>query len=161
VTTKKGVPGAKAQASYSVDSYYGAQQPVQIIPMMSMKQFVTYLQDAARLNGQDSALAKVLQGQTFVPARRRPSGCMRTRTTSRPTGSVRCCVTACSATCRRASRRSMGLRYSLSSNYFNQRGVIPGQGNTRGTAFGAIDHIGTRLRFGPAPLPHARWWRWA
>src|SRR5688572_7025705 len=66
VTTKRGAPGGM-QTTWSLDTYYGEQQPVQIIPMMTMNQFVTYLQDAARLNGQDTALAKVLQGQTFVP----------------------------------------------------------------------------------------------
>jgi len=39
VTTKKGSADGKMRTTYSLDSYYGSQTPVQVIPMMNMQQF--------------------------------------------------------------------------------------------------------------------------
>jgi len=149
VTTKKGAVGGGTQTNYSFDSYYGAQQPVQIVPMMNMRQFVKYLQDAALHNGQDSALAKVLQGQTFVPG---------TTTSKRMYAYQNNIETDWQRAVLRDGLQhnvqggltgsSAGTRYSLTGNYFNQKGMIPGQGNARGTAFGSIDHTASRLRIG-------------
>ena len=149
VTTKKGAGDGKAQASYSLDTYYGGQEALKITPMMNMTQFVKYLQDAAYLNGQDSSLAKVLQGQTFVPGSTL-SKRMYAYQNNIQTDWQR-------AVLRNGAQRNLqagvtggsgGTRYTLSTNYFDQRGMIPGQGNTRGTAFGSLDHIGSRLRIG-------------
>jgi TonB-linked SusC/RagA family outer membrane protein len=149
VTTKKGVQDGKTHISYSVDSYYGSQQAVQIIPMMNMQQFVTYLQDAAAINGQDTALAKVLQGQTFVPGTTL-SKRMYAYQNNIQTDWQR-------AVLRDGLQQNIqgGLngttadtRYSLSGNYFHQQGLIPGQANTRGTGFAQIDHTTSRLRLG-------------
>ena len=37
-----------------------------------------------------------------------------------------------------------GTRFTLSGNYFDQTGVIPGQGLTRGNAFASVDHSSDR-----------------
>lgn len=149
VTTKKGLLDGRTHTSYSVDSYYGAQQPVKLIQMMNMQQFVKYLQDAALANNQDSSLAKVLQGQTFVPG---------TTTSKRLFAYQNNIQTDWQrAVLRDGLQRNVqagvtgsGLdtRYTLSGTFFNQRGLIPGQGNTRGTAFGSIDHTAKRLHLG-------------
>ena len=148
VTTKRGAPGGM-QTTWTLDSYYGEQQPVQIIPMMTMNQFVKYLQDAARLNGQDTALAKVLQGTSFVPG---------TTTSKRMYAYQNGIETDWQrAVLRDGLQRNMqaGLngatadtRFSLSGNYFDQQGMIPGQANTRGTGFASIAHNGSRFRVG-------------
>ncbi|MGQ0647217.1 MAG: SusC/RagA family TonB-linked outer membrane protein [Gemmatimonadaceae bacterium] len=149
ITTKKGVQDGRMHTSYSVDSYYGIQQPVKILEMMNMQQFVKYLQDAALQNGQDSALAKVLQGQTFVPG----------STTSKRMYAYQNNIQTDwqRAVLRDGLQRNLqggvtgsgpDTRYSLSGNYFDQKGMIPGQGNTRGTAFGSIDHTAKRLHIG-------------
>jgi TonB-linked SusC/RagA family outer membrane protein len=149
VTTKKGSSDGRLQTSYSVDSYYGAQTPVQIIPMMNMRQFTKYLQDAAQFNGQDSSLAKVLAGQTFVPGTTTPKrlyayqngietdwqrAVLRDGLQKNFQGSI--------------TGSSAGTRFTLSGNYFNQQGVIPGQGSTRGNAFATVDHVGKYFRAG-------------
>ena len=149
VTTKKGGGEGKVQTMYNFDSYYGSQTPVQIVPMMQMQNFVKYLQDAAMINGQDTSLAKVLQGQTFVPG---------TTTSKRIYAYQNGIQTDWQrAVLRSGAQRNLqagvtggagGTRYSLSSTVFDQQGVIPGQGNQRGTAFGSIDHVGTKLTFG-------------
>lgn len=149
VTTKKGVQDGRMHSSYTLDSYYGTQTPVQIIPMMNMQQFVKYLQDAALINGQDTSLAKVLQGQSFVPG---------TTTSKRMYAYQQGIETDWQrAVLRDGLQRNIqgGLtgaspdtRYNVTGSFFNQRGVIPGQGNTRGNAFGSIDHTSKRLRVG-------------
>lgn len=149
VTTKKGSADGKLHTTYSLDSYYGVQQPVQIIPMMGMKNFVKYLQDAAAINGQDTSLAKVLQGQTFVPG---------TTTSKRMYAYQNNIETDWQRAVLRDGRQQnaqasvngtlAGTRFSIAGNYFNQNGVIPGQANTRGNAFASFDHTTDRLRIG-------------
>jgi TonB-linked SusC/RagA family outer membrane protein len=149
VTTKKGSPDGKTRTSYSMDTYFGAQQPIQIIPMMGMKNFVKYLQDAALFNGQDTSLAKVLQGQTFVPG---------TTTSKRLYAYQNGIETDWQRVVLRdglqrnaqasVAGQTGGTRYSLSGNYFEQQGAIPGQANTRGNAFASFDHTSSRLKVG-------------
>ena len=149
VTTKRGAQDGGLQATWSLDTYYGQQQPVKIIEMMNMTQFVKYLQDAARINGQDTALAKVLQGNTSVPG---------TTTSKRMYAYQHGIETDWQrAVLRDGLQRNMqgGLngatadtRFSLSGNYFEQQGMIPGQANTRGTGFASIEHSGSRFRVG-------------
>ncbi len=147
LTTKKGTAGR--QTSYSLETYYGVQQPVQVIPMMNMQQFVHYLQDAAAINGQDTSLRSVLQGQSVVPG---------TTTSKRMYAYQNGIETDWQrAVLRNGLQRNLqggitgsgqDTRYALSGNYFHQQGMIPGQGDTRGTAFGSIDHTANRLRIG-------------
>ncbi len=162
VTTKKGVQDGRMHSSYTLDSYYGSQTPVQIVPMMNMQQFVKYLQDAALINGQDTSLAKVLQGQSFVPG---------TTTSKRMYAYQQGIETDWQrAVLRDGLQRNIqgGLtgaspdtRYSLTGSFFNQRGVIPGQGNTRGNAFGSIDHTAKRLRIGASAFLSRALVEWA
>ena len=44
-------------------------------------------------------------------------------------------------------------RYALSGNYFGQRGVIPGQGYTRGSGFASVSVAGPTSGFTEARLP--------
>jgi hypothetical protein len=39
--------------------YYGTQQPVQLIPMMNLDQYIRYMKDGAAANGQDTSLTKL------------------------------------------------------------------------------------------------------
>ena len=124
--------------------------------MMNMTQFVKYLQDAARLNGQDTALAKVLQGQTFVPG---------TTTSKRMYAYQNGIETDWQrAVLRDGLQRNMqaGLngatadtRFSLSGNYFEQQGMIPGQANTRGTGI-RLDRTQRRAASALAPAHSCR-----
>ncbi|MEO7998734.1 MAG: SusC/RagA family TonB-linked outer membrane protein, partial [Gemmatimonadaceae bacterium] len=149
VTTKKGSADGSLKTTYSIDSYYGTQTPIQIVPMMRMNNFVKYLQDAASFNGQDTSLAKVLQGQTFVPG---------TTTSKRLYAYQNGIETDWQRLVLRDGRQKnfqasangtmAGARFSVSGNYFNQNGVIPGQANSRGNAFASFDHNSDRLRFG-------------
>lgn len=149
VTTKKGNADGSTRTTYSMDSYYGSQQPIQIIPMMGMNNFVQYLQDAALFNGQDTTLAKVLQGQTFVPG---------TTTSKRLYAYQNGIETDWQrAVLRNGLQKNFqttitgqtgGTRYSLSGNYFNQEGSIPGQANSRGNAFVSFDHTTDRIKVG-------------
>jgi hypothetical protein len=43
---------------------------------------------------------------------------------------------------------SAGTRFTLSGNYFDQTGVIPGQGLKRGSAFGTVDHTSKYFKVG-------------
>jgi len=43
---------------------------------------------------------------------------------------------------------SPDTRYNLSGNYFNQTGMIPGQGYNRSSAFASVDHSKNRFRIG-------------
>ncbi|MBL0939086.1 MAG: TonB-dependent receptor [Gemmatimonadaceae bacterium] len=149
VTTKKGSTDGRLRTSYSVDSYYGSQTPLQIIPMMNMQQFVKYLQDAAAINGQDTSLARVLAGQTFVPG---------TTTSKRLYAYQNGIETDWQRAVLRdglqrnfqanVSGSAAGTRFSLSGNYFNQEGVIPGQASTRGNAFATVDHVSKYMQLG-------------
>ena len=59
VTTKKGVRDGRLHTTYSADAYYGIQEPVQLIPMMNLQQYVRYMKDAAAAIGQDTSIARI------------------------------------------------------------------------------------------------------
>ncbi len=149
ITTKKGSQDGKMHTQYTLDSYYGAQDPIQLVPMMNMKQFVKYLQDAAVFNGQDSSLAKVLAGQSFVPG---------TTTSKRMYAYQNNLETDWQKAVLRSGAQknfqmsvvgsTAGTRFSIAGNYFNQLGVIPGQASTRGNAFATIDHVSKYFKVG-------------
>jgi TonB-linked SusC/RagA family outer membrane protein len=149
VTTKKGVQDGKMHSTFSVDSYYGAEQPVKIVQMMDMQQYVKFLQDGALIAGQDTSLAKVLAFNTFVPGTTLPKRLYAYQNNIQTDWQR--------AVLRDGRQRniqggftgsSADTRYSLSGNYFGQDGLIPGQGNTRGSAFASIDHTSDRFRVG-------------
>ncbi|MEO8622116.1 MAG: SusC/RagA family TonB-linked outer membrane protein [bacterium] len=151
VTTKKGIQDGKMHSQYSADSYYGRQDPVKLMPMMNMAQYTKLLQDGAAyangaMNG-DTSLAKVLAGQSFVngvPKRLYAfkngieTDWLRTVLQNTDQRSFQGGVVGSSA----------DTRYNVSGNYFDQGGLIPGQGYHRGAAFSSVDHSAGRLRVG-------------
>jgi TonB-linked SusC/RagA family outer membrane protein len=149
VTTRKGIRDGRIHSNFSLDTYYGTQQPVKIMEMMNMQQYTKLLQDAALIAGNDTSLAKVLAFNTFVPGTTQPK-LLYAYLNNLQTDWQR-------AVLRDGRQRAIqggwvgsnaDTRYSLSGNYFGQDGMIPGQGNTRGAAFASIDHQSKRFRVG-------------
>jgi TonB-linked SusC/RagA family outer membrane protein len=141
VTTKKGANDGGIHTQYSVDAYYGTQQPVKLIPMMDLQQYVQYMRDAAAANGQDTSLAKIFTAKQLYAV-----------TNGITTDWQRAVI-------RDGKQRSMqgvmtgsspDTRYSLSGNYFGQDGMIPGQAYNRSSAFASVDHMSGRLHLGLA-----------
>jgi len=139
VTTKKGTRDGKLHTTYNADAYYGMQEPVQLIPMMNLNQYVTYMRDAAAANGQDTSLAKIFTAKQLYAVQNNiwtdwqdavlRDGLQR---------SAQAGLTGSTA----------DNRFALSGNYFDQKGVIPGQGYTRGSAFASLEHQAKRFRVG-------------
>lgn len=139
VTTKKGVRDGLLHATYSSDMYYGNQQPVRLIPMMNLQQYVQYMKDGAAANGQDTSIAKIFSTkQQFAIANNISTDWQRAVLRDGLQKSFQGGLTGSNA----------DTRYALSGNYFGQRGVIPGQGYTRGNAFASVDHSSTRFHMG-------------
>src|SRR5262249_15130490 len=101
--------------------------------------FVHYMKDAAAANGQDTSIAKIFTAKQQIAIKNNLS-----------TDWQR-------AVLQSALQKSLqgGLvgsngdtRYSLTGNYFDQVGMIPGQGYSRGTGFASIDHTSNRLHIG-------------
>ncbi|HEX8942509.1 MAG TPA: SusC/RagA family TonB-linked outer membrane protein [Gemmatimonadaceae bacterium] len=139
VTTKKAPRDGAMHASYTADMYYGSQAPVRLIPMMDLQMYVRYMKDAAAANGQDTSLAKIFTAkQQFAIANNIGTDWQRAVLRDGLQRSLQGGVTGSSA----------DTRYNLSGNYFGQRGLIPGQGYTRGAAFASVDHTSNRLNMG-------------
>ena len=139
VTTIKGNRDGRLHTTYTVDAYYGMQEPVQLIPMMNLQQYVQYMKDAAAANGQDTSIARIFTPKQQIAIR-----------DNIWTDWQR-------AVLRDGSQRNaqLGLngsnadtRYALSGSYFDQTGVIPGQGYKRGAAFASLEHQAGRFRVG-------------
>ena len=139
VTTKKGTKDGKLHTSYNADVYYGTQQPVQLIPMMNLDQYVRYMKDAAAANSQDTSLAKIFTAKQQYAIQNNIWTDWQ------------------DAVLRDGLQRSLqaGLtgsttdnRFALSGNYFDQKGVIPGQGYKRGAGYASVEHQSRRLRVG-------------
>ena len=139
VTTKKGLQDGRMHSAYTADMYYGSQEPVKLIPMMNLQQYVRYMKDAAAANGQDTSLAKIFTAKQLVALNSNIStDWQRAVLRSGVQRSLQGGLTG----------SSPDTRYALSGNYFGQQGVIPGQGYTRGAAFASVDHTSSRLRLG-------------
>ncbi|HTE47694.1 MAG TPA: TonB-dependent receptor [Gemmatimonadaceae bacterium] len=139
VTTKKGPRDGALHASYNADMYYGSQRPVQLIPMMNLQQYVHYMQDGAAANGQDTSLAKIFTVKQQLAIKQNIStDWQRAVLKNGLQKSLQGGLTGSNA----------DTRYSLSGNYFDQNGMIPGQGYTRGAAFASVDHTSRRLNLG-------------
>lgn len=139
VTTKKAPRDGGLHASYTADMYYGSQAPVRLIPMMNLEQYVRYMKDAAAANGQDTSLTKIFTAkQQFAISNNISTDWQRAVLRDGLQRSVQGGVTGSNA----------DTRYNLSGNYFGQRGLIPGQGYTRGAAFASVDHSSNRLNMG-------------
>jgi TonB-linked SusC/RagA family outer membrane protein len=139
VTTKKAPRDGGMHASYTADVYYGSQAPVRLIPMMNLQQYVRYMKDGAAANGQDTSLTKIFTAkQQFAIANNISTDWQRAVLRDGLQRSAQGGVTGSNA----------DTRYNLSGNYFGQRGLIPGQGYTRGAAFASVDHSSNRLNMG-------------
>ncbi len=139
VTMKKGSRDGRLHATYTADTYYGNQHPVRLIPMMNLQQYVQYMHDAAAANGQDTSIAKIFTAKQQIAIKNNITTDWQ-RATLR-SGLQRSLQSGLSAS-------TTDTRYALSANYFDQQGVIPGQGYTRASGFGSIDHSSDRLRLG-------------
>jgi TonB-linked SusC/RagA family outer membrane protein len=139
VTTKKGVQDGRLHASYTADMYYGRQDPVRLIPMMNLQQYVRYMKDGAAANGQDTSLAKIFTAkQLYAINNNISTDWQRAVLRDGLQRSMQGGVTGTAA----------DTRYALSGNYFNQRGLIPGQGYNRGSGFASVDHTSQRFHVG-------------
>ena len=139
VTTKKGPLDGRLHTSFTADMYYGNQTPVRLVPMMNLQQYVQYMKDGAAAQNQDTSLAKIFTAKQLYAVQHNIS-----------TDWQR-------AVLRDGAQRSVqgGLngssgdtRFALSANYFDQLGLIPGQGYKRGAGFASVDHSTQRLRVG-------------
>jgi TonB-linked SusC/RagA family outer membrane protein len=139
VTTKKAPRDGGMHASYSTDMYYGSQAPVRLIPMMNLQQYVRYMKDAAAANNQDTSLTKIFTAkQQFAIANNISTDWQKAVLRDGLQRSVQGGVTGSNG----------DTRYNVSGNYFGQRGLIPGQGYTRGAGFASIDHSSGRFNMG-------------
>jgi TonB-linked SusC/RagA family outer membrane protein len=139
VTTKKGATDGGVRSSFSLDTYYGTQQPVNLIPMMDLQQYIQYMRDAAAANGQDTSLAKLFTAkQLYAINNNITTDWQRAVLKDGRQRSVQGGLSGSSA----------DTRYALSGNYFGQDGMIPGQGYRRGAAFASLDHSVRRLHLG-------------
>ena len=139
VTTKKGERDGKLHTTFTADGYYGMQQPVQLIPMMNLQQYVRYMKDAAAAQGQDTSIAKIFTAKQQYAI----------------TNNIWTDWQDAVLRDGKQANAQLGLngstqdtRFALSAAYFDQKGVIPGQGYKRGGAFASIEHQARRLRIG-------------
>ncbi|MDB4892238.1 MAG: TonB-dependent outer membrane protein SusC/RagA, partial [Gemmatimonadetes bacterium] len=151
VTTKKGTLDGRNHSSYTLDSYYGAQSAVRTLNMMNMQQYVQMLRDgAAYANGSfngDTSIAKILAGQSFVNGVPKKlfaynngieTDWFKTVLQDAQQKSFQGNLTG----------NTPDTRYTLSGNWFDQGGLIPGQGYRRGSGFASINHTKGRLNVG-------------
>src|SRR5207253_2827214 len=139
VNTKKGPRGGGLHATYTADMYYGDQSPVRLIPMMDLQQYVRYMKDGAAANGQDTSLAKIFTAKQLYAINNNIStdwqrAVLRSGLQKSAQGGV--------------VGSNADTRYALSANYFDQRGMVPGQGYVRGSGFASVDHTSNRLHLG-------------
>ncbi len=139
VTTKKGLADGKLHTSYSLDAYAGTQDPVRLVPLMNLQQYVQYMKDGAAANNQDTSLARIFSAKQITAIKSGISTDWQ------------------KATLRSGAQRSIqaGLngssgdtRFTVNGSHFDQVGLIPGQGYNRSAGFASIDHSGDRLRLG-------------
>lgn len=139
VTTKKGPLDGRLHTSFTADMYYGSQDPVRLVPMMNLQQYVQYMHDAAAANGQDTSLAKIFSAKQLFAVQHDIStdwqrAVLRSGVQRNVQGG--------------ANGSSGDTRFALSGNFFDQVGLIPGQGYRRGAGFASVDHSSSRLRLG-------------
>jgi TonB-linked SusC/RagA family outer membrane protein len=151
VTTKKGPQDGGNHAQYTLDAYTGRQDAVKVMQMMNAAQYTKMMQDGARynngaLNG-DTSLVRVLAGQSVVQGTPK-------KLYAYQKGLETDWLNLILQDSHQANVQAslMGstndTRYSASGNYFDQGGLIPGQGYRRGAGFASIDHTSNRLHLG-------------
>ena len=139
VTTKKGVADGRLHTSYTVDAYAGSQDPVRLVPLMNLQQYVQYMKDGAAANGQDTSLARIFSAKQQYAIKNNISTDWQKATLR--SGAQRSVQTGLNGS-------SGDTRFTMNASYFDQVGLIPGQGYNRGAGFASIDHSGDRLRLG-------------
>jgi hypothetical protein len=97
------------------------QEPVQLIPMMNLQQYVRYMKDAAAANGQDTSIARLFSTKQQYAIQNNIS-------TDWQDAVLRDGKQASAQFGLNGS--SPNNRFALSGNYFDQKGVIPGQGTS-------------------------------
>ena len=121
--------------------YYGNQSPLQAHPDDEPDSSTCrYMKDGAAANGQDTSLAKIFTAKQLLAINQNIStdwqhAVLRDGLQKSLQGGL--------------DGSSGDTRYALTGNYFNQVGMIPGQGYTRGAAFASIDHTSDRLQHRP------------
>ena len=139
VTTKKGTRDGTLHTTYNIDTYYGQQQPVQLIPMMNLDQYVRYMKDAAAANNQDTSLARIFTPkQLYAVQNNIWTDWQDEVLRDGRQGNIQAGLQGSTAS----------NRFALSGNWFDQKGVIPGQGYRRGAAFASLEHQDRRFRIG-------------
>jgi TonB-linked SusC/RagA family outer membrane protein len=139
ITTKKGAADGGLRSSLTLDTYYGTQRPVHLIPMMDLQQYIQYMRDAAAANGQDTSLAKIFTvKQLYAINNNIWTDWQRAVLTDARQRSLQGGL----------SGATPDTRYAISGNYFGQDGMIPGQAYSRGAAFASLDHTARRLHLG-------------
>ncbi len=139
VTTKKGVADGRLHSTYTIDAYAGNQDPVRLVPMMNLQQYVKYMQDGAAANGQDTSLARIFTAKQITAIKNNISTDWQKATLR--SGVQRSVQTGVAGS-------SGDTRFTVNASYFDQVGLIPGQGYNRGSGFASLDHSGDRLRLG-------------
>ena len=119
VTTKKGARDGGLHATYSADMYYGKQEPVQLIPMMNLQQYVQYMKDGAAANGQDTSIAKIFTAKQQLAIKNEHLDRLAARGAARWVAAKRA---------GRPQRHDADTRYALSGNYFGQKRRDPRPG---------------------------------
>jgi TonB-linked SusC/RagA family outer membrane protein len=151
VTTKKGPQDGGNHAQYTLDAYSGRQDAVKIMQMMNAQQYTKMMQAGAfynngQMNG-DTSLVRVLAGQSVVNGTPK-------KLYAYQKGIETDWLNLILQDSHQANVQAslMGTtndtRYSASGNYFDQGGLIPGQGYRRGAGFASIDHSANRLHIG-------------
>ena len=151
VTTKKGPQDGQIHAQYTLDAYTGKQDAVKIMQMMNAQQYTQMMQAGARYNNGamngDTSLVRVLAGQSVVNGTPKKlyayqkgieTDWLNTILQDSHQANVQASLMGSAA----------DTRYSASGNYFDQGGLIPGQGYRRGAGFASIDHTSNRLHLG-------------
>ena len=161
VTTKKGANDGRFHSTYSLDAYYGQQTPPRDPPMMNMQQYAKMLQAGAlynngAMNG-DKSLAKVLAGQSFVGGI--PKRLYAYKTVSRRTGWAPVAGLASEERAGEPLGSTGDTRYSVSGNYFDQGGLIPGQRLSPRCGFRLARSHGGPLARGVRPPPSPMSWK--
>ena len=151
VTTRKGPQDGGNHSQYSLDAYVGRQDAVQVMQMMNAQQYTQMMQDGARynngsLNG-DTSLVKVLAGQSFVDGTPKKLYAFENGLETDWLNTV------LEDSYQRSAQGTLlgstgDTRYSASGNYFDEGGLIPGQGYKRGAGSASIDHTTSRLHVG-------------
>ena len=142
VTTKKGVQDGKHAHDVQRRQYYGDAAAGADHPDDEHAAVREVPAGRGRCStGQDTSTREGAAGQTFVPGTTTSKRMYAYQNNIESDWQRAVLRTACSRSFQGGLTGSgADTRYSLSGNYFDQRGLIPGQGYHRGTGFASVDH---------------------